>query len=99
MTSTGAAPEGEGLRETLWVEETFQLLASMTVTVSPGSFRSGLTVLVMMIRSNVIVDANAMRVANKRWAGKGGRNGLGGLSVVASPTMTLLEPMQVTYQV
>src|SRR5207253_7637107 len=52
MTSTGAALEGEGFRETLWVERTFPLLASRTVTVSPGSPKSaGLTVLVISTRS------------------------------------------------
>src|SRR5438552_1903300 len=52
MTSTGAAFEGEGFFETLWVDNTFPVLASRTVTVSPASPKSdGFTVLVIMTRS------------------------------------------------
>ena len=49
---TGAAFDGEGFFETLWVDNTFPVLASRTVTVSPASPESdGFTVLVIMTRS------------------------------------------------
>src|SRR3990172_12044950 len=95
ITTTGASPEGEGLRDTLWVESIFLLLASSMVTVSPGSPRSdGRTVLVMMSRSipvwRLMPWGCLMKVDPP-----GDDIVLIGLSVVASPMITLLEPMQV----
>ena len=100
MTSTGAASEGEGFFETLWVDNTFPVLASRTVTVSPASPKSdGLTVLVIMTRSMPLWMLMPCGYLIKGGPGGGALMVLSGLSFVASPMMTTLEPIQVRYQV
>src|SRR5712692_1156585 len=100
IASTGASPEGEALRDTLWVDSTFPVLASSTVTVSPGSPRSeGRTVLVMIDLSMPVCMLIPWGYLMKAVPPAGDPIVLIGLSVDASPITTLLEPMQVRYQV
>src|SRR3989442_14210385 len=100
MTSTGAAFEGEGFFETLWVDNTFPVLASRTVTVSPASPKSdGFTVLVIMTRSMPLWMLMPCGELIKGGPGGGALMVLMGLSFVPSPMITAAEPMQWSDQV